>query len=190
MITEYTDKTDSDFIYKTRSPCQMYLITACTLPLLVWPYSKFFQAQNLLPQRENLLFDLTQEIRCVTSLFYPLWELHETLQVNESPSSSQCQPLYVRTEVLRFWLWTLHCCSGTKSSGLFHSAWASVSSEQSGWQRTRHQHWYYKGLKTDRAPEALASLPPWILHNKVHNTQYPHLSCPPFMIPVRGPMDL
>lgn len=81
----------------------------------------------------------------------------------------------------------VRCRSGAKSSGLFHSAWSSVSSEQSGWQRTRHQHCYYKGLKADRAPEAPASLRPWILHNKVHNTQYPHLSCPLFIIPLRGP---
>lgn len=115
-----------------------------------------------------------------TSMSHPVW-------VNVTEMNPLCSYCTVRVEVLCFWLWTLHCWSGTKSSGLFHSAWASGSSEQSGWQRTRHQHWYYKGLKTDRAPEALASLLPWILHNKVHNTQYPHLSCPAFMIPVRGP---
>lgn len=89
---------------------------------------------------------------------------------------------------LMSWLWTLHSCSGTKSSGL-HTAWASLSSEQSGWQRTRHQCFYYKGLKTDRAPAPLASLHPWILHNKFHSIQ--RVTCPPFMTPRgRGPMDL
>lgn len=129
----------------------------------------------------------------VTSLSYhfvgapPNTAIHWlTLFESMSPRWIHLQLLYVRTEVLCFRVWTLQALKAVDFSTQPELLWA-LSSEKSCWQRSRHQHWYYKGLKTDRAPEALASLPPWILHNKVHNTQYPHLSCPPFMIPVRGP---
>lgn len=95
--------------------------------------------------------------------------------------------LYVRTQILRLWLGESvgAALSVVDFSTQPEPLWAP-GAEQRGWQRPRHQPCLYKGLKGDKAPEALGSLHQRILHNKVHNTQYPHLSCPLFMMPVRG----
>lgn len=145
MITKYAiDKTNYDTKFFWKDFCLIKCVSSLPLPYYNMNLQQFLSATEPTSNffRQWIYFSISkvckaQEIRDVMSYISilscigALWNtepetVNEPLLLRFIPLQLLC----VRTEVLCFWLWTPHCCSSTKSSGLFHSAWASMSSAE------------------------------------------------------------